>query len=120
MNKNIIKISINQRIKELRLEHKLTQREFSEKIGITRAALGQMETFVANPTLELVIKIVKEFGVTYDFLIDNGESLPKDTSEDLLQKEVAFLKKEMMLKDEIIDYQKQLIKLLSNNGYTTV
>ncbi len=120
MNKNIIKISINQKIKELRLQKKLTQKEFAEKVGLTRAALGQMETFVANPTLELVIRIVKEFGVTYNFLIDADSSPTEDSSEVVLQKEIAFLKKEIALKDEILDYQKQLIKLLSNNGYTTV
>lgn len=115
MNKNIIKISINQKIKELRLRNNLTQKGFAEKIGTTRAALGQIETFVANPTLELVIRIVKEFNITYEELIDGVDRVKEQTHNQAKLIENEQLRKELELKDEIIANQKLLIKALNKN-----
>lgn len=119
MNKNIINSDINQRIKELRIKNNLTQKDFADRIGTTRASLGQIETFVANPTLELIIKIVKEFDVSYNELIDGQTEVNKTKNNDeadpaLLHQENIYLKREIQLKDEIIESQKQVISVLMN------
>ena len=116
MNKNNKIDSINARIKQLRLNNSLTQQEFADKINSTRAMIGQIETMVANPTLNMIINIISNFEITYDSLIDGKERLEENTvNQSLLNKEVEFLKKEIELKNEIIEYQKQLLMSKTNS-----
>lgn len=115
MNKNNKIDSINARIKQLRLNNNLTQQEFADKINSTRAMIGQIETMVANPTLNMIINIVSNFEITYDFIIDGKERLEEDSVNQYLQhQEMEFLKKEVELKNEIIEYQKQLLTSKTN------
>ncbi|PWK19448.1 DNA-binding XRE family transcriptional regulator [Arcicella aurantiaca] len=115
MNKNNKIDSINARIKQLRLNNNLTQQEFADKINSTRAMIGQIETMVANPTLNMIINIVSNFEITYDFLIDGKERLEENSLNHSLQnQEIEFLKKEVELKNEIIEYQKQLLTSKTN------
>ena len=65
MNKNNKIDSINARIKQLRLNNNLTQQEFADKINSTRAMIGQIETMVANPTLNMIINIVSNECILY-------------------------------------------------------
>lgn len=116
MNKNNKIDSINSRIKQLRLNNNLTQQEFADKINSTRAMIGQIETMVANPTLNMIINIISNFEITYNSLIDGKERLEENTvNQSLLLQEIEFLKKEIELKNEIIDYQKQLLIKITNN-----
>ena len=116
MNKNNKIDSINARIKQLRLNNNLTQQEFADKINSTRAMIGQIETMVANPTLSMIINIVSNFEITYDSLIDGKERLEENiVNQSLLNQEVEFLKKEVELKNEIIEYQKQLLTNKTNS-----
>lgn len=116
MNKNNKIDSINARIKQLRLNNNLTQQEFADKINSTRAMIGQIETMVANPTLNMIINIISNFEITYDFLIDGKERLEENSLNHSLQnQEIEFLKKEVELKNEIIEYQKQLLISKTNN-----
>ncbi len=116
MNKTNKIDSINARIKQLRLNNNLTQQEFADKINSTRAMIGQIETMVANPTLNMIINIVSNFEITYYSLIDGKERLEENSVNHYLQnQEIEFLKKEVELKNEIIEYQKQLLTSKTNN-----
>lgn len=115
MNKNNKIDSINARIKQLRLNNNLTQQEFADKINSTRAMIGQIETMVANPTLNMIINIISNFEITYDSLIDGREKFEENIiNQSSLNQEVKFLKKEIELKNEIIEYQKQLLTSKTN------
>lgn len=117
MNKNNKIDSINARIKQLRLNNNLTQYEFADKINSTRAMIGQIETMVANPTLNMIINIVSNFEINYDYLIDGKEKLEENIlNQSLHHQEIEFLKKEIELKNEIIEYQKQLLISKTNNS----
>lgn len=115
MNKNNKINSIHSRIKQLRLNNNLTQQEFADKINSTRAMIGQIETMVANPTLNMIINIVSNFEINYDFLIDGKEILEENILNQSLQhQEIEFLRREVELKNEIIKYQKQLLTSKTN------
>ena len=60
---------MNEKIKNLRHQTKLTQAEFAKKLGVSRAVIAQIETNKNNPTAELLQKIYKEFNI--DLLSDN-------------------------------------------------
>jgi transcriptional regulator with XRE-family HTH domain len=85
VNKNNKINSINARIKQLRLNNNLTQQEFADKINSTRAMIGQIETMVANPTLNMIINIVSNFEITYDSIIDGKEKLEENSINKFLQ-----------------------------------
>jgi transcriptional regulator with XRE-family HTH domain len=63
-------LDICDRIKLLRLESKLTQREFAEKIGATESYIKQVETRTFTPNIYFLKQIRKVTGVSYDWLID--------------------------------------------------
>lgn len=58
----------SQRLRELRASKDLTQRDFSEKLGITPASLSAYESGQKNPSVGVAIKIAKEFSVSLDWL----------------------------------------------------
>lgn len=63
-------MSIGLRIKQLREENKLSQKDFATKIGISRSNLGQIETGNQLPTLKILSEIVRIYHTSYDYLID--------------------------------------------------
>lgn len=56
------------RIKELRLERNITQKEFAEKIGVTAAALSAYENNIKNPSIAVAKRIAETFHVSIDWL----------------------------------------------------
>ena len=59
---------MNERIKQLRKELKLTQEEFSSKIGIGKSALSRIESGSNNPSEQTILFICQTFGVCRDWL----------------------------------------------------
>lgn len=56
------------RLKELRKEKNLTQKEFAEKIGVTSAALSAYENNLKNPSIAVAKRIGEEFNVSINWL----------------------------------------------------
>lgn len=61
--------SFAQNLRLLRKKSGMTQREFSELLGINRPAYGSYEESRAVPTLDVLIKMADELDVTLDDLI---------------------------------------------------
>lgn len=72
---------ISKNIKYLRKQKGLTQEQFASKIGIKRSLLGAYEEGRADPRLNNLLNIAKEFDVSVDVLIS------KDVSGLLVDKE---------------------------------
>lgn len=68
------------RLKELRKEKKLTQKEIAEQIGIKRNSYSDWETGKNEPNLENIVKLSKILGTTIDFLLGKS-SLSNSNSE---------------------------------------
>ena len=58
-----------QKLKELRLEKGLTQAETAKELGLSRNAIGNYETGIREPSLEILVKICILFNVTSDYLL---------------------------------------------------
>lgn len=56
------------RLKRIRKEQKLTQREFSSKIGVTAASLSAYENGTQIPSIEIAFRIAITFHVSLDWL----------------------------------------------------
>ena len=60
---------IGLRIKELRLKKKVNQTDYAKILGISRAALWQIETGKINPSLDLLYKISDEHNISIDYIL---------------------------------------------------
>lgn len=87
-------IVTNQRIRKLRRELDLTQQEFAERIGVSRANIGKYETGISEPSAAVLSLICREFDVREEW-IRNGEGemfkpKPSDILDQLAYKYKLF------------------------------
>ncbi len=61
--------TVGERIKHLRINNKMTQKEFSEKIGVGRSTLAGYETNQIEPSLNVIFKISSEFGIRPSYFL---------------------------------------------------
>lgn len=61
--------NIGKRIKEIRIENKLTQQEFGEKLSVSQDTVSLWETGKSLPTAEFLILMNKIFGVSVDYIL---------------------------------------------------
>ncbi|MDE7158230.1 MAG: helix-turn-helix transcriptional regulator [Clostridiales bacterium] len=59
-----------QKLKELRLEKGLKQKEVSEALGLSKNAFTNYELGIREPSLDTLKKICKFFNVSSDYLLD--------------------------------------------------
>lgn len=59
-------VNLGEHFKEYRLEHKLTQKEFAEKLGISKQMLSIYERKKAFPTLAVVMRFIYISGAKVD------------------------------------------------------
>lgn len=67
-------MEFGENLKELREQHGLSQAEFAENIGVSRALIAQYETGAKAPNVNLAAKIAREFGVTIDTMMQRKEN----------------------------------------------
>lgn len=103
---------MNERIKILRKQLKLTQEQFASKLGVKRAAIGQVETGYNNVSEQLIKLICFNYNVNESWLrtgkgemfekSDNLEDLLSDASD--LEKSIiaAYLSIDAELRDQVI------------------
>lgn len=76
-----------ERIKKIRIALNLTLEQFGIKVGVTKAAMSNIENGNRNVTEQMAKSICREFNVNYDYLV-NGEGemfsgLPQTVLEEL-------------------------------------
>ena len=65
----IVEIKLGQRLKELREENGLTQKELSTQLEINSVTYLRYEKAQRTPPLEFLVKIAKFYGVSIDYLL---------------------------------------------------
>ncbi|WP_088291610.1 helix-turn-helix domain-containing protein [Bacillus mycoides] len=66
-------MALNERLKLLRTERKLTQEQFATAVGITKASVSKFENGIKTPSRETLEKIADHFNVTTDYLLGRSE-----------------------------------------------
>jgi len=61
---------MNNRIRELRARHQLSQQDLAEKVGVRRETIVFLEKGKYNPSLALAWKIARVFGLTIEELFE--------------------------------------------------
>lgn len=91
---------IGSRIRDIRHNAKLTQKELAEIIGMTAAGVGALENGLYTPNYNVIRVLHERFGVTYDYIID-GVNLTNNNRE--LAEENKKLKDDLARLNKIID-----------------
>ena len=69
--------SIGEKLKKIRTEHNLMQRDISEAIGIDRSTYSFYETGKTNPSIETLCALAKIYNVTIGYLVGKEANNPE-------------------------------------------
>ncbi len=64
-----MKIKLQERLKELRKEQGLTQKQLAEKLFLDTSTVTKWETGQSEPKLETLVALAKFFNCSLDFLV---------------------------------------------------
>lgn len=73
--------TVSERLKELRLNHKLTQKNIADFLGITESGYGYYEQGRNEPSIGILKKLSEKYSVSIDYLTgqtDNPDSINND------------------------------------------
>lgn len=100
---------MNDRIKQIRILHNITQQEAADRLGIPRSNIAGYEKGGRTPSDAVVALICREFGVNEDWLRSGeGEMLrPVDRNEEI----AAFMGE--VMRGETPDFRRRLIAVLA-------
>ncbi len=71
-------MTIGQRIKKRRETMKLTQQQLAEALGVTAQHVSAIEKDKRAPSLDSLVRLAEELGVTIDFLVTSKEGVITD------------------------------------------
>ena len=74
-------MEFNEKLKELRKQHNMTQEQLAEKLYVSRTAISKWESGKGYPNIESLKNISKIFSVSIDELLSNKELLVVAESE---------------------------------------
>lgn len=106
------------RLKELRKENKMTQKEVAEKLGLKNVTIGLYETGVRNPEIKTLVQLADMFKVSVDYLLgftdfrERPEVILRDTRSYAISKEMHGLPDEAI--EKVAEYIK-MVKIMYNS-----
>lgn len=101
---------MNERLKQLRKELKLTQQEFADKLNIKRGAIANYEIGRNEPIDAVISLICREFNVNENWLRNgSGDEMFNDISRD--EEIASFIGNVQFSSDD--SYKKRFISMLS-------
>ena len=84
-------VDFGQKLKELRLQSGLTQKQLADKIGVTKSVVSYYELQERYPSPEVLIKLSSIFHVTTDYLLGIEAKCTLDIS-DLYNEDIQLIK----------------------------
>ena len=63
--------ALGQRVRRLRQEHKLTQEELAEMIGVSHSFVGHSERGTRKASLDTLVLLCRQLNVSVDFLLQD-------------------------------------------------
>lgn len=106
-------MTINERIRDLRRDGLgLTLEEFGARVGVSRAAMSNIETGARSVTDQMFVSICREFNVRPEWLRDgSGEMFHAMTKDEQI---AAFVAR--TLGDESAEFQRAFLSVLATFG----
>lgn len=103
------------RLKELRNELKLTQKQFAEKIGFTQATLSAYENNPKSPSLDIIMDIATKCNVSLDWLCGLSDKKSSSNEIETYSEIIEFLLK-IKEKDDCFDVE-LFEKIICRGGF---
>ncbi|PWG78002.1 helix-turn-helix domain-containing protein [Pararcticibacter amylolyticus] len=82
-------MSFGTRLTTIRKEHKISQGELAQKVGIHSNVLGRYERGEATPSVEMAAKIADVLGVSLDYLLGKTDV---ELDQSILDKVISIQK----------------------------
>ena len=86
---------LSERIKELRVNKGLTQKEFAESINVSTVSVSSYETGVKTPSLDMIMNIAQNYNISIDWLCGLNDNMVSDshitTYKDLFKLFISLL-----------------------------
>ncbi len=60
---------LNERIRKLRLERSWSQVDLAKKLNVTKQSVSNWENDNIQPSIEMLVKLAREFSVSTDYLL---------------------------------------------------
>ena len=73
-------VEFGENLKKLRTARGLTQKEFGERVGLSKAVVSKYENSMGYPSLDTLIKIAAFFGVSTDYILGAANKKILDVS----------------------------------------
>ncbi len=84
---------IAKRLREIRLDARLTQKDMADVVGLTPGSVGAMENGLYTPNYDVLRALKKKLNVSYDYLIDGDKTSASRHEIEQLRQEVIRLTK---------------------------
>ncbi|MEC0373565.1 helix-turn-helix domain-containing protein [Paenibacillus chibensis] len=105
-------IKLGRRLREERLKLNLTQEKLAEKIDVSEAYIGQIERGERSLSLETLVKLVNQLGITVDFLLQDSVKLDDEHFIDHMRQLV--MGRNIKEKQMVLDMAKLLLSHLDD------
>ncbi len=96
-----------ERVIKIRKEANLNQREFGDKLHLTRSSISKIESGQRDYTERTLLDVCELFNINYDWLITGQGDMHKETADSVLW----LLQKEYELDDLDIELVKGYVQL---------
>ena len=96
--------NLAQRMKELRVEHKMKQTEAAEAVGLSISAYCSYETGRRDPQTEALVKLAQLYHVSTDYLLGLDE-LPTEEKQRIILASKSPRRKELLERIGITDFK---------------
>ena len=70
----MMNLKLGDNIRTLRLQHKLTQEQLADRLGVSYQSISRWENGVTYPDIEFLPAIARHFSVTTDYLLGQDEA----------------------------------------------
>ena len=108
------KMTIGERIRDVRKSNGLTLEKFGERIGITASSMSTIESGKSNPSDQTILSIVREFKVDGNWL-KTGEGDPK---KPVPRSQDIDLYMNRVLNGEVTGLEEAVIRFMANTTLT--
>ena len=75
-------VKIGERLRRLREEHSLTQKELASKLNISQQGYAAYERDTSVPSLTMLLDLSKHYNVSIDYILGNTEDLKLGEADD--------------------------------------
>lgn len=97
------KDELAKRLREIRIDNRLTQKDMGDVINMAAGSVGALENGLYTPSIDVLRTLKKRLNISYDYLLDG---------EDIAKTSIHLKEENKQLKEELDRLKKMVDKLL--------